>query len=139
MHVCLQITSGSYKFYSPFWDTVSDEAKDLISRLLVRAPQRSEGTLMWARVFWGRSGGAIYPVLTYRVPLLHDPFTWPPFGVSLGPRALLSRLQVLDPAERLTAREVMSHPWMRSASPAPLVGGVTDRLRKLTGKQRCVV
>ncbi len=47
-------------------------------------------------------------------------------------------VQVLDPAERLTAREVMSHPWMRSASPAPLMGGVTDRLRKLTGKQRCV-
>jgi serine/threonine protein kinase len=69
--------SGSYKFYTPYWDPVSDEAKDLISRLLV-----------------------------------------------------------LDPAERLTAREVLQHPWFKTASTATMTSGVMDRLRSLTGKQR---
>ena len=74
-----QIVSGSYKFYTPYWDPVSDEAKDLISRLLV-----------------------------------------------------------LDPAERLTAKEVLAHPWFRTASSAVMAGGVVDRLRTLSGKQRYV-
>ena len=75
-----QIIADSYKFYSPYWDGVSVEAKDLISRLLV-----------------------------------------------------------LDPAERLTAKEVLAHPWFRTASHTVLGSGVVDRLRALTAKQRCGV
>ncbi len=69
-----QITSGSFVFYSPYFDHVSAEAKDLVSRLLV-----------------------------------------------------------LDPAYRLSAAEVLSHPWFRTASTTAIRGGVRDRLASLTG------
>ena len=72
-----QIVSGSYAFYSPYWDGVSEEAKDLISRLLV-----------------------------------------------------------VDPAERLTAKGVLSHPWLRTASAKALHTSVRERLKELPAKKR---
>ncbi len=72
-----QITSGSFVFYSPYFDHVSAEAKDLISRLLVQ-----------------------------------------------------------DPTHRLTAAEVLKHPWFGTASTAAIRGGVKHRLAALTGLQR---
>lgn len=71
-----QITSGSYAFYSPYWDGVSAEAKDLIARLLV-----------------------------------------------------------VDPGERLTAKDMLGHPWLHTASPAAL-SGVRERLAELPAKKR---
>ncbi|KAH7822669.1 putative CAMK/CAMK1 protein kinase [Monocercomonoides exilis] len=35
-----QIQSGKYEFISPYWDTISAEAKDLISKLLVVDPKK---------------------------------------------------------------------------------------------------
>ena len=72
-----QIASGSYAFYSPYWDGVSDEAKDLVSRLLV-----------------------------------------------------------VDPAERLTARGCLAHPWFKTASPIALSRSVKERLRDLPAKKK---
>jgi len=72
-----QIKAGAYAFYSPFWDTVSDEAKDLISRLLV-----------------------------------------------------------VNPEHRLTARGVLAHSWLRTAPGTSLDSGVKDRLALLPAKKR---
>lgn len=72
-----QVVRGDFKFYSPYFDTISDEAKDLVTRLLK-----------------------------------------------------------LDPDERLTAAQVLRHPWLRTASAAPMPADVTARLEKLTTREK---
>ena len=68
---------GAYKFYSPYWDTVSEEAKDLVSRLLK-----------------------------------------------------------MDPDARLTADQVLRHPWLRTASTAPLPADLTGRLESFNARAK---
>lgn len=72
-----KVTSGDYKFFSPYWDHVSDEAIDLVRRLLVVEPER-----------------------------------------------------------RLTANEVLKHPWLRSASRDAMPTTVSDGLRKITAREK---
>jgi hypothetical protein len=73
-----QIKAGAYDFPSPYWDEVSDLAKDLISRLLV-----------------------------------------------------------VDPAKRLSAAEVLAHPWVAAAqSTAPLAAASREALRKYQVRKR---
>jgi serine/threonine protein kinase len=72
-----QIISGKYVFHSPYWDSVSPEAKDLVSKLLV-----------------------------------------------------------VDPSERITAKGVLAHPWLRTASSKAMSSDVVDRLRTLPARQR---
>ena len=39
-----QIKSGKFEFHSPYWDTISDSAKDLINKLLIVEPQKRLST-----------------------------------------------------------------------------------------------
>ncbi|KAM9308234.1 serine/threonine-protein kinase DCLK3 [Gastrophryne carolinensis] len=51
------IQHGEYEFLSPYWDKVSDEAKDLISRLLVVSPGKRFTAQCVLQHSWVRSSG----------------------------------------------------------------------------------
>lgn len=72
----ISIKSGSYDYPSPYWDCVSDEAKNLIDKMLV-----------------------------------------------------------VDPKKRYTADDVLKHPWVSSASNAPLPH-FSDEMRRFNARRR---
>ncbi|XP_069586414.1 serine/threonine-protein kinase DCLK3 [Ranitomeya imitator] len=51
------IQRGEYEFLSPYWDSISDEAKDLISRLLVLSPLKRLTARSVLQHNWVRSRG----------------------------------------------------------------------------------
>jgi serine/threonine protein kinase len=55
-------------------------------------------------------------------------YTMPP-SVPPGPRDLIHRMLVLDPAKRITIAEIRQHPWFRSNGrelPSPTVPALPD-------------
>lgn len=50
-----QIRRGIYDFPSPYWDSISEEAIDLVRRLLTVNPER-RAKIQEAKVRWTRRG-----------------------------------------------------------------------------------
>ncbi|CAH8387243.1 unnamed protein product [Eruca vesicaria subsp. sativa] len=82
--------------------------------------------------FWGETEEEIFnEVLEGELDLSSDP--WP--QVSESAKDLIRKMLERDPKKRLTAQQVLSHPWIRdegNAPDTPLDAAVLNRLRKFS-------
>ncbi|CAN7019602.1 unnamed protein product [Brassica oleracea var. botrytis] len=82
--------------------------------------------------FWGETEEEIFnEVLEGELDLSSDP--WP--QVSESAKDLIRKMLERDPKKRLTAKQVLSHPWIRdegNAPDTPLDATVLNRLRKFS-------
>jgi serine/threonine protein kinase len=66
-------------------------------------------------------------------------FTFPdPYWTDVSPTAkdLVSQLLVVDPAKRLTAAQILEHPWMKASDSAPVLSHFQKNLISYNAKRR---
>jgi serine/threonine protein kinase len=71
--------------------------------------------------------------------ILHARYDFPsPWWDSIGKEAkdLVTKLLELDPQKRLTAKQVMEHPWCKGAAPATDLKGAQSSLRKYNASRK---
>eukprot|EP00285_Hemiselmis_virescens_P000685 CAMPEP_0173414886 /NCGR_PEP_ID=MMETSP1356-20130122/84563_1 /TAXON_ID=77927 ORGANISM="Hemiselmis virescens, Strain PCC157" /NCGR_SAMPLE_ID=MMETSP1356 /ASSEMBLY_ACC=CAM_ASM_000847 /LENGTH=478 /DNA_ID=CAMNT_0014377093 /DNA_START=39 /DNA_END=1472 /DNA_ORIENTATION=+ len=85
-----QIRKGEYTFPSPYWDEVSDGAKDIISKMLVKQIRKGEYT--FPSPYWDE--------------------------VSDGAKDIISKMLVVDPSKRYSAQQCLEHVWIKNAGDA---------------------
>lgn len=118
-----QIKAGAYDFPSPYWDDVSEDGA-----------WHSRATT--ARVRARRLGRDSPAHLLRTFPLAHSHA--PPPSALYAAKDLVRQLLLVDPARRMSAKDVLSHRWVAAgaASSRPLSTALVGGLTKIQNARR---